>query len=64
MKNHDSGEIAKQLAARREPERSKILYEEDPELEREYRMFAQLLIDIYLWKREQRKKDYPQDGLT
>jgi hypothetical protein len=40
-----------------------ILHEDDPELEREYRMLAQLLIDIYLWKRERKPKLNPQDEI-
>jgi len=34
------------------------LHEDDPELEREYRMLAQLLIDIYIDKKK--KEEQPQ----
>lgn len=39
------------------------LHEDDPELEREFRMLAQLLIDIYLWRREQPNKPSPQGDI-
>jgi hypothetical protein len=36
------------------------LHEDDPELEREYRMMAELLIDIYFWQKTQ--KGTPEDS--
>ena len=44
-------------------EKESILHEDDPELEREYRMLAQLLIDIYLWRRKQHRELNPQDDI-
>jgi hypothetical protein len=37
------------------------LHEDDPELERDYRMLARILLDFYYeWQRQQ--KSCPQDG--
>jgi hypothetical protein len=45
----------------RELKHASPLHEDDPELEREYRMMAELFIDIYFWKQEQQHKSSPQD---
>jgi hypothetical protein len=39
-----------------------VLHEDDPELEREYRMLARLLIDAHLAKLRQQRKPNPQGG--
>lgn len=39
------------------PMNNRSLSADDPELEREFQMWAQWLLDVYLWKLEQERTD-------
>lgn len=51
--------MSNEHAPRNPRDTSEPLHEDGPELERDYRMLARILLDFY---REQQQMSFPQDG--